>query len=63
MPHTKKILPYKKTQNGFNGVLLCCSTLRIQRFHCSSLGHCCGTGSTLAWEFPYATGMAKEKKN
>ena len=41
---------------------LWCSRLQIQHCHCSGLGHCCGTGWSLAQEFSYAAVTAKKKK-
>lgn len=40
--------------------------LRIRHCHCSGLGRCCGTGSSLAWRHPHAAGTSiqiKERTN
>ena len=50
-------------QNFFDGVPWWPSRLRIQYCYCCGLNHCCGMGSTLAWEFIHAVGTAKKKQN
>ena len=54
------MLQHIHNSTHYSGVPLWHSRLRIWHCHCSGLGHCCGIGS-LAWEFPHAIGVARNK--